>query len=127
MLSKFWDPCAEDLSFASGEDGWEGLPLILHGHQVDSEDVADDELMHRDLLEFILNHEEIQFFLVDREFHICRRHSAARSILRRRLIPGGFRCPVEGEGCPFGVISKAARGAGIRIRLRVLPNNPRVD
>ena len=42
----------------------------------------DDGLARRQLLEYINSHEEIQFFLTARSFHICRAHSGARACLR---------------------------------------------
>ncbi len=120
-LHRLWDPRREDIAWTEPADdaGWEALPIRLQGRTVEDPELGPEgREMKRELLEFILGHEEIGFFLEERHFHICRRHAQARAALASGLLPAGFRCTLRGEDCPMRVISKAAGERAVRIRLR---------
>lgn len=120
-LHRLWDPRREDIGWTKPEEGldWEALPIRLQGRtEEDPELGREGRLMKRQLLEFILNHEEIAFFLEERHFHICRRHRQARAVLAKGVLPAGFRCSLRGEDCPMRAISKAADERAVLIRLR---------
>jgi len=119
-LRRLWDPRADDIAWTerSSED-WEPLPIRLQGRTVEDPELGPDtRLAKQQLLDFILNHEEIVFFLEERSFHICRWHTQARDVLAAGLLPAGFRCTLRGDACPMRVISKAADERPVRIRLR---------
>jgi hypothetical protein len=80
-----WDARADDTAlFATCADGditWHEIPIELRGALLDEENDVEHKQAKQQLLEYIANHEEISFFLVDRKFHICRAHPAARALL----------------------------------------------
>lgn len=119
-LRRRWDARSEELSRVApteANEPWRRLPIHLVGHFVDPEDAVDERLMSQQLLEFILNHEDVRFFLAEREYHICRQHPPAHQILRERRLPADFRCPKRGADCPMRRISDAVAGLELRIRL----------
>lgn len=123
-LEVLWDRRAERLGWSRENGAYKPVPVRLLGEVVGSDteaaaDAEDAEYISTQLLEFILGHEDIVFFLEERTFHICRRHPLARSTLRRGSIPEDFRCAQAGEGCPLRRISQAA-GRRVRFRLQVL-------
>ncbi len=105
VASAFWNRLARN----AGDDHGR---LVLVGDPRSAE-FAEPRDGNRDLLEFILNHEEIVFFLEERSFHICTEHRQARAILERLKIPARFRCALRGEDCPMRVISRAAGESAI--------------
>ncbi|MFK8001664.1 MAG: hypothetical protein AB8H86_18870 [Polyangiales bacterium] len=123
-LEALWDRRAERLDWSREDGAYNAVPVRLLGKVDDADtegaaDAEDAEYISTQLLEFILNHEDIVFFLEERTFHICRRHPLARTTLRHGRIPKGFRCEKAGEDCPLRRISRAA-GRRIRFRLQVL-------
>ncbi len=82
-LQRLWDARADNVSW-SMEDGWQNVPVWLEA--VDRDEIATaaeiaDE--NRDLLEFIQNDEEIQFFMRKQRWHICTQHPPAHGMLLR--------------------------------------------
>jgi hypothetical protein len=114
-----WDARSDDTALHGvchdGQIEWHALPLELRGRIVDEEDRIDDRLARQQLLEFVNNQPEIQFFLVERKFHICRSHVAATACLRSGVIPRGFRCPAGEEACPMARILAAAGGRSVEL------------
>ncbi|MEM7607440.1 MAG: hypothetical protein AAF411_18970 [Myxococcota bacterium] len=110
----------DDIALAASGELWQSLPIRLQGRTVEDRELgAEGRQMKRDLLEFILNREEIVFFLEERRFHICRHHSQARAALERGAIPADFRCSLRGEACPMRAVSKAAGQRPVLIELRI--------
>ncbi|MEM1030925.1 MAG: hypothetical protein AAF928_04235 [Myxococcota bacterium] len=119
-----WDARTDDTAFhgvsRDGDIEWHELPIELRGRLVDDENRVDDRLARQQLLEFVNNQEEVQFFLVDRQFHICRQHPGARACLRSGLIPKGFRCERSNAGdCPMMQILEAADGRSVELHPRI--------
>lgn len=88
----------------------------LRGRLVDEENRVDDRLARQQLLEFVNNHEEIQFFLIEREFHVCRSHPGAQACLKSGVIPKGFACGARpAADCPMMKILEAAGGRSVEL------------
>lgn len=102
-----------------GELRWHRLPVELVGHFVDPEDRADHDLARQQLLEFVSNHEEIAFFLVEGAFHICRAHPSARAVIRQGFIPADFECPLSDAACPMRRILAVCPGRAVQLDVRV--------
>lgn len=122
-LIALWDRRAERIDYARRGDGFEPVPVRLVGRTVeplDPADAEDAEYISTQLLEFILNHEDIAFFLKERKFHICRRHALAQNTLRQGYIPAEFQCEMAGSLCPIRQISRAVAGKRVHFRLEVL-------
>lgn len=118
-LSASWDPRREDSAWTHDEAHWRPLPIALQGFaEVDGSEATDRVLIKGQLLDYVLNHENVRFYLESRSFHICRQHRPAQALLRRGRIPHAFRCPKRGANCPFEQISKAAGGRAIRLGFR---------
>lgn len=118
-LQHLWDPRADDIAWTEDADSWEPLPIHLEGRTAEDTELGPDtRLAKQQMLEFILGHEEIGFFLQERRFHICRRHTQAHEILSRGLLPADFRCTLRAERCPMRAIAKAAGERPVRIRVR---------
>ena len=117
-----WDQRAEDTAWAGYLDGehpvWQELPIELVGELTDDDANFEHEELKQSLLEYINNHEEVQFFLVERSFHICRAHAAARKVLRQGYLPAGFTCPLGDSDCPMRAILLYAGGKSVVIRAR---------
>jgi hypothetical protein len=58
-------------------------------------------MWRQDLIEYLNAHPEIDFFLGERRFHICRAHAEARRVLATGGIPHDFACPLQRRACPF--------------------------
>ncbi len=104
------------------------LPIELSGRMAQTAeelaaDEADDVMALGQLYDFVIGHEDIAFFLEQRKFQICRQHLQAKEILRRRVIPAGFRCSLRGEHCPMVRISREA-GEHVRLRLARAADRP---
>lgn len=114
-----WDARTEDTALhgvsRNGAIEWHPLPIELRGRLVDEENRVDDRLARQQLLEYVNNQEEIQFFLVDKEFHVCRAHPGARACLSAGIIPKGFRCGASTDGCPMMKILAAAGGCSVEL------------
>lgn len=100
-----WDQRADDGAwFGAVSDGvleWHPLPVELVGEFVDPVNDADHHLFKQQLLEYVSNHEDIQFFMVDGALHICRAHPAARGVIRAGRLPADFTCPNADDACPM--------------------------
>ncbi|GAB5549606.1 MAG: hypothetical protein RLO52_20355 [Sandaracinaceae bacterium] len=121
------DPRRDDVALAWDEErgAFEALPIEVVGRFVDPEDARDDALARQQLLEYVNAHPELEFFLRERRFHICRAHAAARSVLRSGVIPAGFECPLRERSCPFE--RALAQGEGsVTLALRAKPPPARV-
>lgn len=118
-LHRRWDPRGEDIQWQAEGTGWQALPIRLQGRTVEDAELGPEgRLAKRQLLEFVLNHEEIRFFLEERRFHICRRHAPAREVLAAGVLPARFRCAFRGEACPLRAISREADERPVLIQLR---------
>ena len=126
-----WDPRADDPALsrtaADGTTRWHPLPIQLLGRLVDDETRRETRMHKQQLFDYIANHEEVQFFLQERHFHICRSHPAAREVIRNGLLPATFRCPLELQGeaqgrarrdCPMRAVLVAARRQSIELSPR---------
>ncbi|PCC75424.1 hypothetical protein SAMN02745121_03850 [Nannocystis exedens] len=128
-FTALYDERAEDTAFyatiVDGKTEWHELPIELHGMYVDPENAPETAMWKQELCEFISN-TGVQFFLVDRTFHICRAHSQAREALACGAIPAGFTCPFEQAACPFEQALAARPGQSIVLlpRLRGRPAGP---
>lgn len=128
-LEALWDRRAERLEWNRSGGTFEQVPVRLVGKAMGAQDAADAEdaeYISTQLLEFILGHEDIVFFLEERTFHICRRHPLAHSTLRQGFIPKGFQCVQAGARCPLRRISRAAGGERVRFRLELASDEPPV-
>lgn len=118
-FTQCWDTRADDTSLHGvchdGAIEWHPLPIELRGRIVDEQDRIDDRLARQQLLEFVNGRPEIQFFLAERRFHICRSHVAARACLRSGLVPRTFGCPAGAEACPMMRIVAAAGGRSVEL------------
>ncbi|MEM9069805.1 MAG: hypothetical protein AAGE52_14930 [Myxococcota bacterium] len=114
-LAHLWDPRSDDIAWSRGRS----LPIRLQGRPVvDRQLGPDSRIMRGQLLDFVLNHEEIGFFLEKRRFHICRLHTQARQILEDGTIPDTFRCTLRGHACAFERVACAAENHTILVQLR---------
>ena len=122
-FSLMWDQRAEDSALYGFVDGdelvWRELPLELVGEFIepDSAPFSHDELQQQ-LLEFVNNHEEIEFFIVERKFHICRAHAAARQIVADGILPADFSCPLSSDDCPMRRLLALEPGKSLRFVVR---------
>jgi len=122
-FSLMWDQRAEDSALYGFVDGdelvWRELPLELVGEFIepDSAPFSHDELQQQ-LLEFVNNHEEIEFFIVERKFHICRAHAAARQIVVDGILPADFSCPLSSGDCPMRRLLELEPGKSLRFVVR---------
>lgn len=103
-FEQLYDERAEDTAFyatvADGKTEWHELPIELHGMYVDPENAPETAMWKQELCEFISN-TGVQFFLVERTFHICRAHPQARRVLAAGVVPAEFACPFAEAACPF--------------------------
>ncbi len=102
---RMWDARAENCAYYGYVEGerlvWQELPIELRGRFVDEEALVEHDEYKRQLLEYVNNHEEVQFFLTERSFHICRSHKKARDCIANGLIPASFVCPLSSKECPL--------------------------
>lgn len=118
-FARMWDERSDDTAlFGTCDDGditWHQIPIELRGALLDDENDVEHKQAKQQLLEYIANHEEIQFFLVDRKFHICRAHPIARDVIRAGHLPADFVCPVDEAACPMKNILAACPGRAVRL------------
>lgn len=118
-FEQMWDARSEDTAlYGTCEDGniaWHELPIELKGALIDEENDREHRELKHQLLEYISNHEDVQFFLVDRKFHICRSHEGARSVIRCGELASSFVCPVEASACPMMAILGASGGKAVKL------------
>ncbi len=130
-FEQMWDARSEDTAlYGTCEEGniaWHELPIELRGALLDEENDKEHRQFKQQLLEYISNHEEVQFFLVEHKFHICRSHPGAREVIRSGLLPSGFVCPADSAACPMAAILGAAAGKSVRLSpvLRALKHRTR--
>ena len=94
---------------------WREAPIILVGIAVDPEAERDHALWTAQLREYVNSHEEIGFFLQERQFQICRAHAVARDVIETGLIATGFRCPRQRTTCPFARASALVPGRALAL------------
>jgi hypothetical protein len=118
-FARMWDERADDTALfgtcADGDITWHEIPIELRGALIDEENDIEHKQAKQQLLEYIANHEEIHFFLVDRQFHICRAHPVARDVIRAGHLPADFVCPVDEASCPMRTILAACPGRSVRL------------
>jgi hypothetical protein len=116
---QLWDARTDDTAlYGTCEDGqlvWHELPIELRGTIVDVDDDDDHQAQKQQLLEYIGNHEDVQFFLVERRLHICRAHAAARAVISTGMLPADFVCPAAAGACPMASILAASGGRAVRL------------
>lgn len=114
---QLWDTRSDDTGlYGTVDDGkieWHELPIELRGMPIDTENDVEHKQFKQQLLEYISNHEDVQFFLVDKRLHICRSHSGAREVIRSGFLPSSFVCPASDEGCPMRQILSACPGQSV--------------
>ncbi len=115
---RLWDPRADDPAAtcdASGETpAWHTLPIQLAGRLVDEETRRETRIGKQELFDYIVNHEDVSFFLKDPpRRHMCRSHAAARDVIANGLLPSGFRCPLDRRDCPMRGLLAGANGKSI--------------
>jgi hypothetical protein len=115
--ARLCDPRSEDTAWsgAGATLEWHELPIQLKGRLVDEETRRETRMYKQELFDYIVNHEEVQFFLEERKFHICHNDPVARAILESGFLPASFRCPLERGDCPMRTVLKAARGKSIEL------------
>lgn len=118
-----WDARADDCAYVGFiEDErlkWETLPLVVVGEFVEPDSASlDHDEMKLQLLEFINGHEDIEFFLTTRQFHICRAHKHARDVVARGVIPADFVCPLKNNTCPMLHILGQSPGQSVCLRVK---------
>lgn len=122
-----WDVRADSGAWvgvvSDGRLEWHPVPMALVGRFVGRADRVDHALAKQQLFDFVANHEEIQFFLVEGRFHICRSHPAAREVIRQGWLPADFRCPLEDRACPMRAILAVEPGRSVVFD--VVPAPPR--
>ncbi|MDP2343985.1 MAG: hypothetical protein Q8O67_23710 [Deltaproteobacteria bacterium] len=118
-FEQMWDSRSENTAlYGSCNEGaieWHELPIELRGALIDDENDREHKQFKQQLLEYISNHEDVRFFLVNKHFHICRAHPAARDVIRSGLLPVTFSCPVGDEQCPMRKILDACPGRSVRL------------
>jgi hypothetical protein len=92
---------------------WSDPPIALVGMPVDPEAVAEHLAWLRQLREYVNAHEEVEFYLKERTFHICRAHAAARRVVEGGVIPAGFRCPRGAAACPLATAAACVPGQAV--------------
>lgn len=116
---QLWDTRTDDTAlYGACEDGrlvWHELPIELRGTIVDTDDDDDHQAQKQQLLEYIANHEDVQFFLVERRLHICRAHAGARAVITAGLLRSDFVCPAKDVACPMATILGASGGGAVRL------------
>ena len=95
----------------NGRIRWHELPIELRGGLIDEENDSEHRMFKAQLLEYISNHEDVQFFFVEKKLHICRAHSEARAAIQAGEIPNAFVCPLQDANCPMRRIVDLAGGA----------------
>lgn len=113
-----WDARSDDTAlFAARVEGrteWHPLPIRLRARfDLDPAAAREDAAWKAQLREWIDGHEDIDFFLVSRRFHVCRAHRVAREGVCRGVIPAGFVCPLRDTTCPFTTALALAPGASL--------------
>lgn len=123
-FSTLWDARAEDTTYCAtvvdGRTEWHELPITLRAYPAGTASEKENALWKRQLGEYINGH-EVQFFLAERRFHICRAHACARRVGETGLIPRDFVCPFADGACPFEGALDAARKDGSRRALWLVP------
>ncbi len=116
-FEQMWDARSEDTALygtcENGNIAWHDLPIELKGSLLDEENDREHRELKQQLLEYISNHEEVQFFLVEHKFHICRAHPGARAALRAGELASTFVCPAENSDCPMLAILRASGGRSV--------------
>ncbi len=92
------------------------IELAIVAVAVDAHNRVECRDAKSDLAEYLVNHE--LFAVEDRVYHICRRHPAAREVLRRGEIGASFACPAQSPRCPFAAASASMGGAPLQLRVR---------
>ena len=105
-IAGLWDSRRDDASLAAestrAQTQWHELPIQLRGRLVDEETRREDRMLKQQLFDYIVNHEEVTFFLEERTYHICRAHPAARAAVAQH----SFDCFLRGRArqrLPYGV------------------------
>lgn len=124
QVAGMWDLRWDDSSLAAESMGtqtqWHELPIQLKGRLVDEETRGEDRMLKQQLFDYIVNHEEVTFFLEERTYHICRAHPAARTVIKNGLLPASFQCPLgNGPNCPMLVLLAATDGKSVAFSPRV--------
>lgn len=126
---QLWDARADDTAlYGTTVDGrltWHELPIELRGALIDEENDREHKELKSQLREYISNHEDIQFFLVDKRFHICSAHAAARAVIRDGVLPRSFVCPVNPATCPMHNILQACPGRSVALTVQLKTSAPR--
>jgi hypothetical protein len=117
---QMWDARTDDTALCGTSDNgsitWHEVPIELRGALIDEENDREHKQAKSQLLEYISNHEDIQFFLLEKRFHICRAHTAARDVIRGGMLRADFECPVDEASCPMRAILNACPGRSIALR-----------
>jgi hypothetical protein len=118
-FEQMWDARSDETALygtcENGNIAWHELPIELKGALVDEENDREHRQFKQQLLEYISNHEDVQFFLVEHKFHICRAHAGARAVIRVGELASTFVCPAETSDCPMLAILKASGGKSVRL------------
>lgn len=90
-------------------------PVLVQLEVVEADDETEQHDDWRNHFEYFLEHDGVGFFAEEpRVFHICRRHAAARAVVRTGILPAGFSCPLRRAGaCPLRQIGATA-GRAVR-------------
>ncbi len=86
-------------------------PVLVQLEVLEVDDDAERREDWKNHLEYFLEHDGIGFFADEpRLFHICRRHTAARAVVRSGILPPGFDCPLGRAGaCPMRHVGASGR------------------
>lgn len=89
--------------------------MLVQLELVDEHDDVEQRDDWRNHFEYFLEHDGVGFFAEEtRVFHICRRHAAARDVVRSGILRPGFQCPLGRAGaCPMQRVG-AASGRAVR-------------
>lgn len=119
----FCDEKSDDTSyFGTVEEGalvWHELPIELKGRLIDPLEVREHKALKEELIEYVNNHEDVQFFVVEKKFHICRSHPAAAMAIKSGRIKADFRCPLNDNSCLMRRMLDACGGKDILVEVGV--------
>ena len=109
-LENLWDARSEKVAHARTQTGWADLPIELREDD-NEEDIEDWRLARRQWVEYVVNQEATDFYVVPPPRHICRAHPAARAVLTRGILEPGFECPMgRSTRCPMRGLLQLADG-----------------
>lgn len=111
---------------------WEDCVAANEGQEIvaqvtaeleDEHDLNQTTFWHRELYEFLVNH-EIEFTeKPKRTFHVCSQHPLAQAAVQAGRISGVFKCGKTIEQCPMQRMMNVTGGVSLRLNLNFRAKN----